>query len=82
VDRIERGNTFDFYNDSPFNEQIDAIAAVKGVASIKHWQCLLTFQIQATLEQLKAEACFVCRLEEARTKLSMDRQRGANDLMG
>jgi hypothetical protein len=79
---VHRKQAFDgleLDHDATLDEDVDAVAAVDEEAFVGDTDGPLPLEAQAEEVQLAANARFVRRLEEARTKLSVNLDEGPDD---
>ena len=75
-------DAFNLEDQNAFNNEIDPIAAIQVDALVFHWKRYLSLETDPAKMQFMAEALFVCRLKESRTKCSMHLNCGANHALG
>ena len=79
-ERVQVFDHLDLDDDSLIDEDVQPVAARKRDALVAHWHGDLTSERQSAQAQLMAEALFIRRFEEARTKTPVNFDRCADDL--
>jgi len=74
-------DSFQLNNYFPVHQEVYSISAFKFYSLILNWQIFLLLNAHPTVCQFVGKANFIGRLQQPRTKLAMDSNRGAYDLL-
>jgi hypothetical protein len=82
LNSFETFDRLDFHHNQVLDEQVQPVSNVQRSASVgqRHW--LLAFDPESSVCQLERQTRVVRGFEQARSKSSMDFDRGSNDLLG